>query len=404
MNVLFICLEQINNICDRGLYTDFLREVVSNGHSLTVISAKEKRNRGVFNGNYSDGGVSYLFVKTGTITKNAHFISKGISIVLAGWQYLFAIKKEAQKYDMVICTTPCITFERAMRYAKKKGNAKTVLLLKDLWPYDLVFNNVLTKTGWKRFIYKYLEGISTRLFDASDVIGCMTPRNKTFVEEVYNNGQDLKRVCVIPNSIEPLQYNPNADEIKNMRSKYKISEDKTVFVYGGNLGVAQGTDFIIDALSNAALKYTNAFFMIVGSGTDYVKIETAFKNIDNVLCMQALPHDEYERLVYACDVGLIFLNWNCHSPNSPSRVLQYLQASKPIICAVDDTTDVGTIAADNGIGLHCDSNDADAFVSCVGQLLSDKVRIEMGQKARTFFDTFLTATKTYELVFERKEI
>ena len=400
MNVLFIGLEQINNVSDRGLYTDFLREVIKNGHSLTVISANEKRNRNACKGSYYYEGVHYLFAKTGNITKNSNFLSKGMSIVLAGWQYLFTLKREVQNYDLVICTTPCITFERAMRYAKRRGNGKCVLLLKDLWPYDLLFDNVLTKIGWKGIVYKYLEKISLRLFDASDVIGCMTPKNKQFLESVYNNGMPLDRAIIIPNSIEPLKYCPTKSELIELRIKNNIPIEKTVFVYGGNLGMAQGPEFIIDAIKYSATENEKVFFLIVGNGTDYQRIHNALEQFDNVRCIPALPRNEYEHLVYACDVGLVFLNWNCHSPNVPSRILQYMQAGLPVLCATDDTTDIGEIVCKNGFGLSCQSNSVSDFNNCIKKMMDSEIRGKMGVAARAFIESEYSAHRTYSLIFE----
>lgn len=402
MNVLFVALPRIDDYHRRGLYTDFIRTMVNHGHHVTVLTAFEKRDResGIHIEDHSDGNVEYIYAKTNNVTKNIRLISKGLGILALGPQYKACVKKyDTRKFDLVVCTTPSITFEKTVSYIKKRDNARVVLLLKDMWPYDLVFDNVLTKKGLKGLAYKYLEAIAVKLFDEADVIGCMTPKNKEFLEAVYNEGKPLEKATIIPNSIEPYSLNFSREDLIKLRKSYQLPEGKKIFVYGGNLGVAQGADYIIESVAATAMKFKNSFVLIVGNGTEAKKIQEALKDFENVKCIPALPHDEYEKLVYACDVGLVYLNWNCHTPNSPSRILQYMQSGLPVICATDDTTDIGVIAEQNGFGLSCCSNDVESFLKCVEKMLNDDVRISMGRRSRLFLETEYSAEKTYQLIF-----
>lgn len=401
MNVLFISLELIKSIENRGLYTDLLREIRSHGHNVTSISAIEKRDWAQQIPAVADAdGITYIHVRTGNITKNKNFIEKGLSMVKAGYQYSRAIKNYSdKKFDLVICTTPIITFETAVRYVKRKNEARTVLLLKDIWPYDLLFEGVLSKKGLKGLAYRYLERIAEKLFEASDLIGCMTPVNKKFLEEVYNDGKKMDNAIIIPNSIEPTDLKLDAEEIREIKRKYRIPEEKILCVYGGNLGVAQGPEFIIESIEKATRADKEFFFAIFGNGTEAERIGNAFKDNENVLVMNALNYDEYNRVVRASDIGLVYLNWECKTPNVPSRMLQYMDAAIPLICATDDVTDAGQIAEDNGFGIKCSSNNAEEFTKALLKLKDEKIRRSMGQKARDYLENEWSARAVYELIF-----
>jgi hypothetical protein len=54
-----------------------------------------------------------------------------------------------------------------------------------------------------------------------------------------------------------------------------------------------------------------------------------------------LPKNDYDKLLAACDVGLIFLNKNFTIPNYPSRLLSYLEMKIPVIAATDPNSDIG---------------------------------------------------------------
>lgn len=71
--------------------------------------------------------------------------------------------------------------------------------------------------------------------------------------------------------------------------------------------------------------------MIVGSGTEFSKVQTWFttNTPGNALLLAGLPKNEYDQLIQSCDVGLIFLDRRFTIPNFPSRMLSYLEYKMP---------------------------------------------------------------------------
>ena len=132
-----------------------------------------------------------------------------------------------------------------------------------------------------------------------------------------------------------------------------------MFVYGGNLGRPQGIPFLIDCLE-ACRDVQEAFFLIVGGGTEYGLLERYANKIgqSRLKLMKSLPKEDYDTLVGACDVGLIFLDHRFTIPNFPSRLLAYMQAKLPVLACTDPNTDVGKVIVDGGFGWWCESNDA----------------------------------------------
>ena len=116
MRILFLTLSRINSIEKRGIYTDLLRKFRNEGHEVTVVTPLERR-LGV-NTNMSEvEGVRLLQVKTLNITKT-HVVEKGIATLSIEYQYLRAIKKYLSdtKFDLVLYSTPPITFEKVINY------------------------------------------------------------------------------------------------------------------------------------------------------------------------------------------------------------------------------------------------------------------------------------------------
>ena len=80
--------------------------------------------------------------------------------------------------------------------------------------------------------------------------------------------------------------------------------------------------------------------------------------------MKRLPKD-YDAMVGACDVGMIFLDHRFTIPNFPSRLLAYMQAKLPILAVTDPNTDIGKVIVDGGFGWWCESEDVKEFYNLV---------------------------------------
>ena len=65
---------------------------------------------------------------------NVNSIRKGITLIEIEHQVISAIKKywSSVKFDMVLYATPPISFAKVIQYIKKRDNAVSYLMLKDI--------------------------------------------------------------------------------------------------------------------------------------------------------------------------------------------------------------------------------------------------------------------------------
>ena len=65
-------------------------------------------------------------------------------------QYLLAIKKHLNGscFDLVLYSTPPITFAKVIQYIKKRDNAYAYLLLKDIFPQNAVDMKMMRNGGF----------------------------------------------------------------------------------------------------------------------------------------------------------------------------------------------------------------------------------------------------------------
>ncbi len=404
MNVLFITIDNVFSFKTRSIYLDLANQFIREGHYVTLISVCEKRDRRPeMPKKIESEGAEIFKVFSPNITRVSNYAMKGMSLIWLGYLYKKAVKQamKGRTYSLVLYGSPPITVYKAIETVKKKHGAYSYLLLKDIWPYDSVFGGVLSTKGWKGIAFSILKRMARRLYRTSDTIGCMSPANVRFLTE-NEPMLNKAKIEVNPNSIKPFGRKLSDEEKNELRAKYGIPENKVICIYGGNLGLAQGVDFALEAVRESN-NISEVCFVFAGGGTAKQYVEKAQKSQDykNLIFISSLPKDEYDQLVYACDIGLIFLNHECLAPNYPSRLLSYLQAGIPVLCATDTYTDIGRIAEENGYGLWCESNNTKEFKNKLLQMLDTDKRKRMGLNAKLFLDTHYTVDFSYNLIMSK---
>lgn len=380
MNILFLTLIGFDSIQERNIYTDLLREFAKDGHHIYAISPVEKRQNQKTH-LIRENNTTILRLQIGN-TQKTNMIEKGISTLLIGPTFKKAVKERFSdvKFDLVLYSTPPITFVSTIEYVKRRDGAKTYLLLKDIFPQNAVDIGIMCKKGVKGFLYKHFRRQEKKLYHISDRIGCMSQANVDYVVK-HNPEVDPGIVEICPNSIDVIDKSVDSQTRRRIREKYDIPQDKKVFVYGGNLGKPQGVPFLIECLSECS-EIEDAFFLIVGDGTEYGTLEAYVETEKplNVKLMGRLPKEDFDTMVGACDIGLIFLDHRFTIPNFPSRLLAYMEAKIPVLAVTDPNTDVGNVIVEGGFGWWCESNDS----SIVKKVIVDITNSEMPIKENEF--------------------
>lgn len=399
MNILFLTLGKIDDLENHTIYCDLLREFIKNGHSVSTLSPGNKKQEIRM---YSGIECSLAYVDLDTVRGGNNLIKKGFSTIRTGSLFIHGINQfySNVKFDLVLYTTPPITFVSAVNFVKKRDGAKTYLLLKDIFPQNAVDIGIMSRSGIKGVLYKYFRNQEKKLYRISDRIGCMSQANVDYVIR-HNPEVDPTIVEVCPNSVEVIDMSVDARLRKQIREKYGIPFDKKVFIYGGNLGKPQGIPFLIECLKNCQ-DVEDAYFVIVGNGTEYSTLKNfvEIENPNNVKLLKFLPKEDYDALVGACDVGLIFLDHRFTIPNFPSRLLAYMQAKLPILAVTDPNTDIGKVIVDGGFGWWCESNSIECFRNTLIRVLQNDLKI-MGNISFEYLKAHYAAEQSYEIIMRK---
>ena len=421
MNILFLTMVKMTSLEQRGIYNDLMRKFRDEGHCVYIVTPSERREGKPTTLSDIDGA-KILSVKTLNVQKT-NVIEKGLGQVSIEYLYKRAIHQyfNGVAFDIILYSTPPITLMGVVKDMKRKNpQAITYLLLKDIFPQNALDLGMMTEKGLKGFLYRHFRKQEINLYKESDYIGCMSPANVKYLLE-HNPNIDPKRVEVAPNSIELVKTMTMTMTRDEIREKYGLPTDKPIFIYGGNLGKPQGIPFLMKCLE-ANKHRTDCHFLVVGTGTYlpmlqewYQKQKTlpslqgegyggasvtrdgAGDRLLSIIVMKGLPKDEYDQLVQACDVGLIFLDYRFTIPNYPSRLLSYLEYKMPIIACTDPNCDMGAIAEENGYGLWAPSNDVTAFTNAVDKILQSDIK-DMGERGYDFLSKNYLVNNTYNAI------
>jgi glycosyltransferase involved in cell wall biosynthesis len=174
-----------------------------------------------------------------------------------------------------------------------------------------------------------------------------------------------------------------------------------VLVYGGNLGKPQGLDFLLQTIENSTNQ--EAYFLVIGDGTEYNKINNWFKSFtpDNAILLKRLPKEDYDILLAACDIGLIYLHPDFLIPNFPSRLLSYLEMKMPVIAATDRNTDIGEVIEKAQCGYKVISDDIVKMNKVIEELVVKSNLEVMGNNAWNLLQSNYLVDYSYQRIVDK---
>lgn len=114
MNILFLSLSRFDDVNERGIYSDLMREFINRDNEVYIASPTERRF-GKPTHLIESQKCHILKIKTLNIQKT-NIIEKGIGTLLLESQFDSAIRKYWGdiQFDLVLYSTPPITFNKVI--------------------------------------------------------------------------------------------------------------------------------------------------------------------------------------------------------------------------------------------------------------------------------------------------
>ena len=320
----------------RDLCLEFARQ----GHEISMMVASPELEESFRIENWK--GVQVVRLKTPK-TKDTNYIRRTIGELLMPFFMLWHLRFSKlcnQKWDGIVWYSPTIFLGLLVYMLKKNSNCKSYLIIRDIFPEWAVDMGLMGR-GLPYFFFK---GITNFQYSVADVIGIQTPGNRVYFENWENNPS--KNLEVLNNWLA---------ETPSQQCSINVSDTqlagRKIFVYAGNMGIAQGMDILLE-LADQLQSRQDIGFLFVGRGSEVQKLrkETQKRKLENMLFFDEIDPDEISSLYDQCHVGLISLDSRHKSHNIPGKFLSYMQSGLPVLASVNDGNDLVALIESEKIG------------------------------------------------------
>ena len=277
-----------------------------------------------------------------------------------------AIKKEAKRTDSdcfyIYSSPPFLGY-----CAKELSKIDPVLYnAQDIFPDSLYsIKPIVKKTPFKwyfekkeKLVYKHSSKIVTISNAMGQTIAKRCDGNNK-IKTIYN-WSDF-------NSLKHIERDDNT-----LFDEFNIPKDKFIVSYGGDVGMFQNWDVILDAFKT--LKNSNVILVIFGNGSRYSYVQERIKNegIDNVMVLPMQPKNRVSEVYSLGDLELVPLSKGLTSFALPSKLYNIFACQKAVLAMLDKNSEYFDLINTKPLGYAIEPSDLESLVGVIKDAFDNK--------------------------------
>lgn len=322
---------------------DLSQELLRQGHFLTVLIPSSDLDVPWLLEEVS--GVQVLRLKA-LPTKDIGYVRRTINEFLMPFIMLRNLRKSpvaGTQWEGVVWYSPTIFLGPIALALKRSSGCKSYLVLRDIFP-EWAVNTGLMGRGLP---YLFFKGIEKFQYSVANVIGVQTQANVAYLDSWTVS--DGRQVQVLQNWLS------NSPDVGcSIVVAGSRLAGRTVFVYAGNMGVAQGMGVLLD-LAERLRSRTDIGFLFVGRGSDTQRLskDASQRGLDNVVFYDEIDPSEIPGLYAQCHIGIVALDPRHKTHNIPGKFLSYMQAGLPVLASINPGNDLEGMILREGLGRVC---------------------------------------------------
>lgn len=318
-------------------------------------------------------GVQVLRLKAPR-TKDIGYVRRTLGELLMPYAMLKSLRQSplaAVQWDGVIWYSPTIFLGPLAAALKQASTCRSYLILRDIFPEWAVDMGLLGRG----LPYWFFKAIERRQYAVADVIGVQTPANLPYFATWSTTPG--RQVEVLQNWLADA---PDTGCRINV-AKSQLAGRK-IFVYAGNMGVAQGMGILM-GLAERLRHRQDLGFLLVGRGSDAQKLKetAANRKLENVLFHDEVEPQEIPGLFRQCHVGMVALDPRHKTHNIPGKFLTYMQSGLPVLASINPGNDLADLIRNAAVGRVCTDHSVDTLQRLALDLM-DEVAFDKDVSAR----------------------
>lgn len=297
-------------------------------------------------------------------TKDISYVRRTIGEFLMPFSMLRNLRKSPlaeERWDGVVWYSPTIFLGPIVRALKRANGCRGYLVIRDIFPEWAVDMGLMGRG----LPYQFFKAIANYQYSVANVIGVQTQGNRTYFTEWLKRSP--RRVEVLQNWLADA---PDAGCSITVRDTPLAG--RTILVYAGNMGIAQGMGILLD-LAERLKDRTDIGFLFVGRGSDALRLrnDAAARGLDNVVFFDEIDPDEIPGLYAQCHVGLVALDPRHKTHNIPGKFLSYMQSGLPVLASINPGNDLVELIEREQLGRVCTDTSVDSLRSMALELVTD---------------------------------
>jgi glycosyltransferase involved in cell wall biosynthesis len=276
-------------------------------------------------------------------------------------------------WDLIVWYSPPIFFGPLISALRRASGARTYLILRDIFPEWAVDLGII-KRGPVYFLFKAVAAFQ---YAVADGIGVQTESNLAYLPRWTRSAR--RRIEVLHNWLTT-----TANVGCSIQLARTSLAGRTIFVYIGNMGVAQGLEIFMELIQSLGHR-GDIGFVFVGRGSEFSKLEAerASRSLNNVLFFDEIDPSEIPGLLEQCQVGMVALHPDHKTHNIPGKFVSYVQYGLPVLARVNAGTDLEKLIEEKGVGKVYSGN-SDTELKRLAEELADNhdLRRSMSERGR----------------------
>jgi glycosyltransferase involved in cell wall biosynthesis len=361
---------------------ELARRLVERGHRVTIVSrdtrrlesGRDEKPEGRVVAREQVDGIDVLFLNVPyanrypTPVRLASFTAFTIAASVAG-----ALER---KPDVVFASSTPLTIGIAGLATARAKRVPFVFEIRDLWPAVPVALGALRSPP----AIKSAEWLERRLYTGAKRIVVLSEASR---DELARRGIPDEKLVFIPNAADLDVFRPDVVD-NGFRARHGL-EGRSVALYAGAMGKANGLDQLVDAAATLRrLGDDRVVIVALGDGGERPRLEerAAELGLENLRFLPAVPKEELAGIVGAADVTLtIFAPHPILQTNSPNKFFDSLAAGKPVVVNLDGW--LRRLVEEHEAGVWVPPGNAEALAGALSVLAGSPERVErMGRNAR----------------------
>lgn len=297
-------------------------------------------------------------------TKGIGYVRRTINELLMPFSMLRSLRKSPLgnvRWDGVVWYSPTIFLGPMANALKKRSDCPSYLIVRDIFP-EWAADIGLMRRGMPYLFFKTIERYQ---YSVANVIGVQSPSNLHYFEDWAS--QSGRRVEVLPNWLT---------EAPDIGCSLSVADGplagRTIFVYAGNMGVAQGMGILTD-LAERLHSRPDVGFVFVGRGSEakVLRQDAEARGLDNIVFYDEVEPAEIPGLYAQCHVGIVALDPRHKTHNIPGKFVSYMQGGLPVLASINPGNDLAQLIEREQIGRACIDHSADTLRRMAEDLVTE---------------------------------